>query len=292
MNHVLIQNEKVETNNLPQGITLDASNLSIQKHLVIKDTIKISIHDKNSKPFKVVVGENTQVKLILELNDQNNDQPEYQIDLETKEGSIVKFLLISNIQSEQAKLNFNAKCFKDSNVEFIGGFISHIIDAKLYLDLVGRGANLKVRTIAVSATTNEQNLDIRMTHHAPDTSAEMTNIGIASDFGKVKLNGVGQIEQGMKNSNAYQTLRGIIISDTAEIDVNPILIIDEYDVKAGHAATVGRLEEDVLYYLRSRGLTLKEATKLIINGFVQPIIDEIDDEPLKESVIKLVNERI
>src|SRR5690606_28574210 len=125
MNHVLIQNEKVETNNLPQGIVLDASSLTIQKNKVITDTVKISIHDKDTKPFKIVVGENTQIKMILELNDQNNDQPEYQIDLETKEGSIVKFLLISNIQSENAKLNFNAKCHKDSNVEFIAGFISH-----------------------------------------------------------------------------------------------------------------------------------------------------------------------
>ena len=48
----------------------------------------------------------------------------------------------------------------------------------------------------------------------------------------------------------------------------------------------------MLYYLRSRGLTLEEATKLVINGFLQPVIDEIDDEPLKESVIALINERI
>ncbi len=292
MNHVLIHNEQVEVNNLPNNIDLTSNLLTIPKNQVITETIKIAIYDKDTKPFQISVGENAQVKFILEINDQENNQPDYKIDFETKDGANVKFLLIGNIQSTDAKLHLSGKIGKDSNVEFIGGFISHIIDAKLYFDLIGRGANLKVRTIAVSATTNEQTLDIRMVHHAKDTSAEMTNIGIASDAGKVRLNGVGQIEQGMKNSNAYQTLRGIIISDEAEINVNPILIIDEYDVKAGHAATVGRLEEDVLYYLRSRGLSLKEATKLIINGFVQPIIDEIDDEPLKISVIALVNERI
>ncbi|HLT00183.1 MAG TPA: SufD family Fe-S cluster assembly protein, partial [Acholeplasma sp.] len=105
-------------------------------------------------------------------------------------------------------------------------------------------------------------------------------------------NGVGQIENGMKNSSDFQTLKGIITNDAAQIDVNPILIIDEFDVKAGHAATVGKLEEEVLYYLRSRGLSLADAQKLIINGYLHPVIEEIDDEQIKNQVIEIVNERI
>ena len=61
----------------------------------------------------------------------------------------------------------------------------------------------------------------------------------------------------MKNSNAYQSLKGIIGSDRAVIEVNPILLIDEYDVKAGHGATIGKLDEFSLYYLMSRGLNRK-----------------------------------
>jgi Fe-S cluster assembly protein SufD len=101
-----------------------------------------------------------------------------------------------------------------------------------------------------------------------------------------------KIEKGMKNANAFQTLKGIITSDESIVEVNPILLIDEYDVKAGHGATIGKIEEDQLYYLQSRGLTRKEAEKLIINGFLQPIIDEIDDEPLRDRFVHLVNSRI
>jgi Fe-S cluster assembly protein SufD len=120
----------------------------------------------------------------------------------------------------------------------------------------------------------------------------MTNIGIANKNGKIVLNGVEKIEMGMKNANAFQTLKGIITSDTASVEVNPILLIDEYDVKAGHGATIGKIAEDQLFYLRSRGLTQKEAEKLIINGFIRPIVDEIDDEPLKERFVHVVNSRI
>lgn len=292
MTHVLIRNEEITTGDLPKGISVNHNELTVLKNHVIPETIKISIQEKDSNPFKVTIGENAQVKIIFEVTEKENVEREYFIELNTKPSSNVKFLLISNIQSSKGTLHFSSNHYQDSNTEFIGGFISHVLNAKLDMKLVGRGANLKVRTIAVSATTNDQTLDVHMVHHAKDTVAEMTNIGIAADSGKIKLNGVGKIEQGMKNSNAYQTLKGIIISDNAEINVNPILIIDEYDVKAGHAATVGRLEEEVLYYLRSRGLNLEEATKLIINGFLQPVIDEIDDEPLKESVIALINERI
>ena len=61
-----------------------------------------------------------------------------------------------------------------------------------------------------------------------------------------------KIEKGMKNSNAFQTLKGIITSDQAIVEVNPILLIDEYDVKAGHGATIGKIEERILYYLNMR----------------------------------------
>jgi len=96
----------------------------------------------------------------------------------------------------------------------------------------------------------------------------------------------------MKQANAFQTLKGIITSDLAIVEVNPILLIDEFDVKAGHGATIGKIEEESLYYLMSRGLSRVEAEKLIINGFLKPVIDEIDDEPLRERFVGLVNSRI
>ncbi|HHT55050.1 MAG TPA: Fe-S cluster assembly protein SufD, partial [Acholeplasma sp.] len=81
--------------------------------------------------------------------------------------------------------------------------------------------------------------------------------------------------------------------DEAIIEVNPILLIEEYDLKAaGHAATVGKLDEEMLFYLQSRGIPRKDAEKLIINGFIKPVIDEIKNDELKEKFVNLVNSRI
>jgi Fe-S cluster assembly protein SufD len=120
----------------------------------------------------------------------------------------------------------------------------------------------------------------------------MHNIAIANSNGRVILNGVEKILKGMKQADAYQSLKGIIASDQAIIEVNPILLIDEYDVKAGHGATIGKLDENSVYYLMSRGLTRKDAERLMINGFLNPIISEIEDEPLKERFVSLVNQRL
>lgn len=292
MSYIYIKDKDAFTQSAPKGVALEHNKITILKKAVLNETLTIKLLNRAVSLLSIVVEESAIAKIILDIEDENIEPYTYQINLETKDNSNVKFLLITDIQSKDANFNFNSQSLKDSNMEFIGGFVSNILNSKVYLDLSGRGANLKVRTITVSAEDNIQSLDVHMTHKAPDTIAEMTNIGIAGKNGIVKINGVGTIEQGMKRSSAFQTLKGIITSDKAQIDVNPILIIDEFDVKAGHAATVGRIEEDVLYYLRSRGLSLIEAQKLIINGYLRPFIDEIDDELIKENVITLVNGRI
>lgn len=287
MNQIVV-NQK--TSNI-DGVKIDASTITVLKNTVLDDTLTIKLIDRSTENLTINVENNAIVKIIFEIQDALKTEANYNIVLNTFNNTNVKFLFIADVAHEGV-LNFKGNAYNDSNIEFIGSFISNKLTAKVHLDLLGRGANLKVRTITVSALNNNQVLDVHMIHHAPNTFADMTNIGIASGEGIVKLNGVGEINQGMKGSSAFQTLRGIITSDQAQIDVNPILIIDEFDVTAGHAATVGKIEEEVLYYLMSRGLPEVEAQKLIIYGFLRPVLDEIDDALIKEHVEKIIDERI
>lgn len=291
MKSIVIKNHEV-TSKLPLGFTYQNQTLTIPKNTQYQDPIKITVADDNNESFEIVVLENTSVKIILELASNDTDENNYKFNLIAKPNSIVKYLLVSELSSKKAVLEHNFKAERDSKLELIGGFVSDVLIAKLSVNLAGEGAEVKMRAVAVSSFDNNQTIDVHITHNAPNTYGDMTNIGIANKNGKIVLNGVEKIEKGMKNANAFQTLKGIITSDTASVEVNPILLIDEYDVKAGHGATIGKIQEDVLFYLRSRGLTQKEAEKLIINGFIRPIVDEIDDEPLKERFVHVVNSRI
>lgn len=262
------------------------------KNIHYEHPIKITIKDDNNESLEIVVSENSSIKIILELSSQELTPHQYKLMLTAKKNAQVKYLLVSELSSKKAFVEHYFTAARDAKLDLIGGFVSDILDAKMHVELKGEGAEVKMRAVAVSSDENKQNIDVLIIHQAPNTIGDMTNIGIANKKGKIVLNGVEKIEKGMKQANAFQTLKGIITSDQAIVEVNPILLIDEFDVKAGHGATIGKIEEDQLYYLMSRGLSQKESEKLIINGFLKPVIDEIDDEPLKERFMNLVNLRI
>lgn len=291
MKDIIIFDHKVQTK-LPKDFRFENQQLIIPPHIHFEDPIKITIQDDNNESLDIVVSENTSIKIILELASEELTPHQYKLNLTAKKNAHVKYLLVSELSSKKALVEHYFTAARDAKLDLIGGFVSDIIDAKMHVELQGQGAEVNMRAVAVSSDENKQNIDVLIIHQAPNTIGNMTNIGIANKKGKIVLNGVEKIEKGMKHANAFQTLKGIITSDQAIVEVNPILLIDEFDVKAGHGATIGKIEEDQLYYLMSRGLNQRESEKLIINGFLKPIIDEIDDEPLKERFIHLVNSRI
>ncbi len=291
MKSIVIKNHEV-TSSLPRDFIYKNQQLIIPKNIQYQDPIMIIVEDDNNESLEIIVSENTSIKIIVELASRDQEENHYKFGLVAKANSHVKYLLISELESKKAVIEHCFTAERDAKLNLIGGFVSNVLDAQMYVDLVGEGAEVKMRSIAISSDDNIQKIDVLITHKAPETFGDMTNIGIANKRGKIVLNGVEKIEKGMKHANAFQTLKGIITSDLAVVEVNPILLIDEYDVKAGHGATIGKIAEDAMYYLRSRGLTEAEAEKLIINGFLRPVIDEIDDETLKERFVNVVNSRI
>jgi Fe-S cluster assembly protein SufD len=291
MNSFVIKDQAV-VSSLPSSFIYSNQELIIPKNIHYQEPIKITIEASRIESFKIVVQEGTTIKIILEVANFEPVSHLYNLDLLAKPNSHVKYLLVSELESKNAVINHTFTAERDAKLDLIGGFVSNVLHAKMHVDLVGVGAEVKMRAVAVSSDDNIQNIDVSITHKAPHTFGDMTNIGIANKRGKIVLNGVEKIEKGMKQANAFQTLKGIITSDLAIVEVNPILLIDEFDVKAGHGATIGKIEEESLYYLMSRGLSRMEAEKLIINGFLKPVIDEIDDEPLRERFVGLVNSRI
>jgi len=281
-----------EPNFIANELTYNASTLTIPKNYQNKEPLKITIVDQNLTTLNIDVNEHAFATIIVELNAQLHAEHTYHMTLNAHPNSQVKYLLITELSGHKATVFQKFIAHRDAQLDLIGGFVSNLMTSNLSVDLVEEGANAKIRVVAVSSENNDQIINISFKHNAKNTFGDMTNIGIANKNGRIVLNGVEKIEKGMKNSSAFQTLKGIIMSDEARVEVNPILLIDEYDVKAGHGATIGKVEEEQLYYIQSRGLTKAEAEKLIINGFLKPVIDEIADDTLRERFIEIVNSRI
>lgn len=275
---------------LPKGVAYDGNKLQISKNMQIVDPLIFSL--TSNEKLVIEAMESSEVKIIVEINNSLKDDLEYNLDLILKPNSNVTFLLVSELVSENALINQNFIVEKDANLKLMAGFLNNKLSAKLNSRLVGLGANVDIRAVVISSLDNNQVIDVEINHEAKHSVGLMHNIAVASENGRAVLNGIERILQGNSKSDAYQSLQGITTSNEAVIEVNPILLIDEYDITAGHGATVGQLDEVSIYYLMSRGLTRKEAERLMINGLIRPLIDAISDNDIKERFINVVNSRL
>lgn len=269
---------------------LNQNTFVVPKNSVIEVPIHMTLSENSEYIFNVE--SNSQVTFIIEFKASLKDLETIVLTLNVKQNSHVKYVLISEEKSFKTRINQTIQIEKDANLHVISGFLSQNLEADLIVNLNGENARAMVNAIVVSNDQQQQTVDVHMTHFAPYSYGDMYNVGISNGYGRVTLNGIEKIEKGMKQANAFQTLKGIILSDFSMVDVNPILLIDEYDVKAGHGATVGKIEEQQLYYLQSRGLSKIEAEKLIIKGYIKPILDEINDQDLVDRLETTIYERI
>lgn len=127
---------------------------------------------------------------------------------------------------------------------------------------------------------------VKVNHQSSDSISFLDNYAIALDNSYIIMDNNATIAMGAKRSDVKQRAKGLTLSKTSKIKAMPNLYIDEYDVIAGHAATIGSISPDDLYYLMSRGLTKEEASKLVIIGFIKPVIDNIDNQSLKDQIEK------
>ena len=106
------------------------------------------------------------------------------------------------------------------------------------------------------------------------------------------FNGIGKIAKGATRSNAVQESRVLMLSEKARGDANPILLIDEDDVTAGHAASVGRVDPLQLFYLMSRGISQQEAERLVIHGFLAPVVSKLPIEGVKKQLTEVIERKV
>lgn len=106
------------------------------------------------------------------------------------------------------------------------------------------------------------------------------------------INGITKIEKGSAKANGQQTERVLMLSPKARGDANPILLIDEDDVMAGHAASVGQVNAEQVYYLMSRGIARAAAERLIIYGFLDPVVSEIPVEAVRKRLQQILERKL
>ncbi|MDP2426390.1 MAG: SufD family Fe-S cluster assembly protein [bacterium] len=201
--------------------------------------------------------------------------------------------VIINDQSAELKTLLNITLEEASSVDFaltlIGGsnsFVQH----NVYLN----GVFASYKGLGLSVNHQAQMLEVKeaVHHQQPNTTSMLTNFLIANDLGYIRYEVIGKINKGNHGSNCKQQNRGVILSDGGSVQVDPLLLIDEYDVEAGHGAAIGDINPDELYYLQSRGLNEAQAKRLIINGYIKPMLDRFEYVPFAQYLEKQIDQII
>ena len=153
--------------------------------------------------------------------------------------------------------------------------------------------NAKVDYKLLNILNNKKSSFIqRVDHLKEETYSNISNFGVAMSGAKVMFDTTGFIKKSMNKTNCRQLSKGVVMDDTSSITSKPILLIDEYDCFASHGAAIGKMSDEELFYLMSRGLTKNDAFLLILNGIIKPFIDEISVDEIKDDLNKKLDELI
>ncbi|WP_025782995.1 Fe-S cluster assembly protein SufD [Sporosarcina sp. D27] len=182
---------------------------------------------------------------------------------------------------------------RDSRIDWALGLMndSNTVSDNL-THLVGNGSRCDMKSVVVGRGTQKQNFTSEIVHWGLDTEGHILKHGVMKDAASSIFNGIGKIEKGATRSNAEQESRVLMLSEKARGDANPILLIDEDDVTAGHAASVGRVDPLQLFYLMSRGISKQEAERLVIHGFLEPVVSKLPIEGVKKQLTEVIERKV
>ena len=158
--------------------------------------------------------------------------------------------------------------------------------------LKGTASIAETKSISVGTGSQRQNLTSQVQHIGTHSESDMVSKAVMTGEAVSILNGITKIEKGAEKANGVQAENILMLSEKSRGDANPILLIDEDDVKAGHAASVGRFSEESIYYLMSRGITRQGAERLIILGFLDPVVAEIPVEEVKNKLRQALERKL
>lgn len=209
-------------------------------------------------------------------------------------GANVTFAALDNFESPVTNFVWRrARVEQDGHIDWALGQMhdGHTLSENLTV-LEGNGSRADSKSVTIGRGQQSQNFVQKIIHIGRASEGYILGHAVMKDQAKGIFNGISKMEKGASKANGQQTERVLMLSDQARGDANPILLIDEDDVKASHAASVGQMDQTQLYYLMSRGIPKEEAERLIILGFLNPVVEKIPLESLKQQLIHVIERKV
>jgi len=214
--------------------------------------------------------------------------------IEVGANAVVDFFVLQNEHNKAIhRATFNVSIAEGGHLNMVfvqlhGGEIDNTIN----IDLNGPHAECLLNGLYLTDAKQLMNNHVTLRHNVPDCYSNQLFKGILEDEGITRFGGLIYVAPDAQHTEAFQANHNLLLSDTAKAFAKPQLEIYADDVKCSHGATVGRLNEDELFYLRTRGVSEDEARLLLQMAFAFEVLKNITDDDLRERMESLVEKRL
>jgi len=282
---------------------LDINSTFLNENLIVKvkKNIKlkkpISIFYYNCEEEKYLI--NNRVNIILEENSEaeineiffsnnksiywnnvhnyiclkkNSKLEHYKVQLESKNA----------VHSSSSSIDCENSSIYNNFIFSVGGNMSRI---EVISSINADGIDFNIKGLYLAKTNQHHDITTLMQHKHPESKSNQHIKGILQEDSSGVFQGKVVVSQDAQKTDAFQFNQNLLLSENAEVNVKPELEIYADDVKCSHGATTGELDEQMLFYLRSRGLNKEEAKKILIEGFINELFENVANKELKKKLL-------
>jgi len=202
------------------------------------------------------------------------------VEIIVKKGARVRYTTIQNWSNNVYNLvTKRAVAYQDAVMEWVDGNLGSKLTMKYpSVYLMEPGAHGEILSLAFAGEGQHQDAGGKIVHAAPNTTSTIISKSLSKDGGRTSYRGLLKVYDGCEGVKANVRCDALLLDQTSRSDTYPTMEIDESDVSIQHEAYVSKLGEDQLFYLMSRGMSEEAAAKMIVNGFVEPIVKELPME--------------
>ncbi|MDA1009991.1 MAG: Fe-S cluster assembly protein SufB [Chloroflexi bacterium] len=202
------------------------------------------------------------------------------VEIIVKKGARVRYTTIQNWSNNVYNLvTKRAYAYEDAVMEWVDGNLGSMLTMKYpSVYLMGERAHGEILSLAFAGDGQHQDAGGKIIHVAPNTTSAIVSKSVSRGAGRTSYRGLLKVHEGAHGSSSTVRCDALLLDEKSRSDTYPTMEIDEEQVNIGHEASVSKLGEDQLFYLMSRGIDEESAAKMVVNGFVEPIVKELPME--------------
>ncbi|MEZ4504148.1 MAG: Fe-S cluster assembly protein SufB [Dehalococcoidia bacterium] len=202
------------------------------------------------------------------------------VEIVVKKNARVRYSTIQNWSNNVYNLvTKRAYAYENAVMEWVDGNIGSKLTMKYpSIYLMEPGAHGEILSLAFAGDGQHQDAGGKVIHVAPRTTSAVVSKSVSRGAGRTSYRGLLKVYEGAEDSASTVRCDALLLDELSRSDTYPTMEVDEERVRIGHEASVSKLGEDQLFYLMSRGITEEEAAKMVVNGFVEPIVKELPME--------------